>query len=454
MTATALTERTSRLGARRILLVVGAVLLLTSLFEFAGSSRLRYTRDWPVDYDLNLVAARRLVDREPLYDQAAARTEGIQLLGKDMAKTGKTLFSSYIGDPVVALTQVPFLPFGNEGGARLFRVLSILEMIGAIVLVAWSLSPPARAPAALLALAAFFFGFPMVKSLSLGQGSGIMMLALGVGLYGAARDRWGLAGAALGIATALKVSPALLVLYLLLRGKTRAVRAAVISALASTIAAAAVGRPGDLLVWLRDVSPGASRGTINAYNQSIVGGLARLTTSTTDFWSQAGPGARFLVGYAIWGLALYGLWRLRRGRTVDPLELGVLILVILVAGPLSWDHYYVWALLPLVLVLDLERWRGRGAPECCTLVVVLLVATWWTRNGIPVPSPAAVRDDWWQRVRTLRYVGAGLGYLGAGVWLLARPGRATAVTPECSDGGTAVVGATREVVAAGVHRRG
>ena len=42
---------------------------------------------------------------------------------------------------------------------------------------------------------------------------------------------------------------------------------------------------------------------------------------------------------------------------MDPLELGVLILVILVAGPLTWDHYYVWALLPLVLVLDLERWQ-------------------------------------------------------------------------------------------------
>ena len=164
------------------------MLLLASLFEFAGSNRVQYTNDWPVDYNLNLVASRRLVDRQPLYDQEAARAEGIELIGRDMAKTGKTLFSSYIGDPVVALTQVPFLPFGNEQGARLFRLLTVLEMMGAIVLVAWSLSPPARAPAALFALAALFFGFPLVKGLSLGQNNGLVMLALAVGLFGAVRE--------------------------------------------------------------------------------------------------------------------------------------------------------------------------------------------------------------------------------------------------------------------------
>ncbi|HEY3672418.1 MAG TPA: glycosyltransferase family 87 protein [Acidimicrobiia bacterium] len=445
---------TSTWSVRRVLLVVGAVLFLAAVFEFADSARLHYTNNWPVDYNLNIVAARRLVDREPLYDQAAARAEGIELLGKDMAKTGRSVFSSYIGDPAVALTHVPFLPFGNEGGARLFRIVSFFEMIGAIVLVAWSLSPPARAQAALLALAALFFGYPFVKGLALGQGTGLVMLALAVGVFGAARDRWRLAGIGLGVATALKVSPGLLVLYLLLRGKTRAVKSAIVSALALTLAAAAVGRPDDILVWLRDVSPSVSKGTVGAFNQSIVGALARLTTSVPDFWSHRAPGAWYLLAYVIWAVALCGLWRLRRGREFDPLELGVLILVILVAGPLSWDHYYAWALLPLVLVLDLERWRGRSVVECMVLIGVLVLATWWTRHVIPVPELSAVRGDWWERVRTLDDVGAGLAYLGVAGWMLARPGRSSGSTSECADGGTAAVGATREVVAGGVHRRG
>ena len=79
-------------------------------------------------------------------------------------------------------------------------------------------------------MAALFFGFPLVKGLSLGQNNGLVMLALAVGLFGAARGRWALAGVGLGVATALKVSPGLLVIYLLLRGKTRAVKSAVVTA--------------------------------------------------------------------------------------------------------------------------------------------------------------------------------------------------------------------------------
>ncbi len=56
--------------------------------------------------------------------------------------------------------------------------------------------------------------------------------------------------------------------------------------------------------------------------------------------------------------ALVVLRRLRRNAPLDPLELGALILVILVAGPLSWDHYFVWAR------FRSSRWPmlGIGAP--------------------------------------------------------------------------------------------
>lgn len=438
---------------RRVVLFMAGLLLLAALFELGTSTRMQYINDWPVDFNLNSVAARRLVDREPLYDRAAARAEGISVIGRDMAKTGKTLFSSYIGDPAVALTQVPFLPFGNGDGARLFRIVSLLEMIGAILLVAWSLSPPARAPAALLATAALVFGFPMMKTLSLGQNTGLVMLALALGFFGAATGRWRLSGVGFGVAAALKISPALLIVYLLVRGQTRAVKAAISSALALTIAAAATGRPTDLLVWLRDVSPNVSKGSVNAYNQSLVGGIGRLTMSTPDFWSQATLRYWYLLAYVVWAGAVFALWRLRRGRQLDPLELGVLLLVILVAGPLSWDYYYAWAVLPLVLLCDLARWRGRTPVECGVLIGVLLVATWWTHAGIPVPTVSAVRADWWQRVRTLRYVGVAIAYLGVAVWMLAKPASRAESTREWDDAGTAAVGAPCPVVAAGVHGR-
>jgi alpha-1,2-mannosyltransferase len=439
---------------RRVLVALGAVLLVLGIFDFAHENRIHYTNDWPVDYDINWVAARRLLDRQPLYDRDAARAEGVRLLGRDMHKTGRSAFSSYIGSPPVALTHVPFLALDHDTGARLFRMLSFVEMIGALLLTAWALSPPARAPAALFGLAAFFWGFPMVKSLSLGQGTGLVALSLAAGIWAASRERWGLAGVGLGVATVLKISPVLLVVYLLLRGKRRAVSSAALSAGALLGVATLVGRPSDLLTWVRDVSPVASKGAISAYNQSIVGAGARLMTSGPDLASHAGPGAWYLLAYVVWSVALWALWRYRRGRTVEPLELGVLVLVILLAGPLTWDHYFVWALIPLVLIVDPARWRGRRPVEVVVLVAVLVGATWMCKAGIPMPSPAAVRNDWWERVRTVRYVASAAGYLFVAVWLLVRSPARRRSAPECDRARRVALGATRGLVAAGVHQRG
>ena len=82
MTAPAAATGASTWTVRRVVLVVAAVLLLASLFEFGTSTRMQYVNDWPVDFNLNSVAARRLLDREPLYDRAASRAQGIRTIGE------------------------------------------------------------------------------------------------------------------------------------------------------------------------------------------------------------------------------------------------------------------------------------------------------------------------------------------------------------------------------------
>ena len=46
---------------------------------------------------------------------------------------------------------------------------------------------------------------------------------------------------------------------------------------------------------------------------------------------------------------------------LQPLELGAVCLVALLVGPLSWEHYFVWAFVPFVLCFDLEP-LGRSEP--------------------------------------------------------------------------------------------
>jgi hypothetical protein len=440
---------------RSVLLVLGALLVVTGALDLASGVRYGFaTRDWPVDFDINWVAARRLVEGESMYDRATSRREGEELIGREMRFTGRDAFSSYIGSPAVALTHVPFAGFDNYQAAQLYRMLSFVMMIAAIVLTAWALAPPARAPAALIGVGLFFWTFPMVKSLSLGQGTGFVMLSLALGIWAAARERWTLAGVALGVATVLKVSPVLLLVYLVVRCSRRVLVPAVMTVVVTLGAAAAIGRPADVVTWIRDVSPQVSKGTISAYNQSVVGALARLTTGRADLSSHAGPGLWYLLGYVLWGVAVFALWRACRHRAFDPLELGILVLVALLAGPLTWDHYYAWALLPAVLLVDPVRWRGRARLERALLLAGVVAAAWLCRDGIPLPSPAAVRADWFLRLETVPYATAAVVLLAVSARLLTRPGGATPVASECDDDRAAAVGAARPVVAAGVHGRG
>lgn len=435
--------------------MAGVVFLALGIVDFSSTNRSHIASDsWPLDFDINIVAAQRLVDHEPIYDRLASRKEGIDLIGPQMSRTSHGPYSSYIGSPPIALTHVPFLAFDHDTGARLFRFAALIEMLVALALAAWSLSPPARLPALLFGAGALFWAFPVVKSLALGQGNGLVMLGLALGVWGIARERWAVAGIGLGIATVLKISPVLLVIYLLLRGRRKPVWWAAGTAAVTVASAALVGRPGDLVVWLRDVTPEVSKGTMRAYNQSIVGSLSRLSTGAIDLSTARSPGFWYLLAYVLWGAALFGLWRHRRGKPLDLMEFGILILIAVIAGPLSWDHYSTYALITVVLMADFTRWKRVKPVEAAGVLTVLAIGVALFHTGIQVPSPDAIKADWFMRLYTVRNTAALFIYLGVASWLLVRAPSPEPATAECPDGRAAAVGAAREVVAGGVHRRG
>ena len=135
-----------------------------------------------------------------------------------------------------------------------------------------------------------------------------------------------------------------------------------------------IGRPGDLLIWVKDVFPEVSAGTLYTGNQSVVAWLARTLTGSDDLWNRSALGPIHYLGLLITAAALVALWRMRRHAPLDPLELGVLILVVLVAGPLSWDHYFVWAAIPLVTMIDARYWHAGSPRRNAALALTMAVA--------------------------------------------------------------------------------
>jgi hypothetical protein len=191
----------------------------------------------------------------------------------------------------------------------------------------------------------------------------------------------------------LKVTPALIVVYLVVRGRRQILGAALGAAAGLSVLAAVVGRPLDAWVWLRDVLPDASGGSLYVSNQSVVGWLARITTPVTSLDHQWTLGRERYLAWLLFAGLGYLLWRVRRDRPVVPLEIGAAVLVLLVASPLSWDYYFVWAFVPLVLVLDPRSWAGTRIRERVAWGAGLVAAVVLLAFRLPIPTPAEVRAD-------------------------------------------------------------
>jgi alpha-1,2-mannosyltransferase len=417
-----LRARPSAADLRRLFIVIGALMVVAGVvnvvaFDWTSEA----TAGKPYDFDLNWIAAQRLVDGRPLYDRAASRAEGLRLVGPEMNDTNHGPFSSFIGLPSTALLYTPFTPFDAGTAADLYRLVDLLAMLAAVLVTLLALPPPSRLPAGLIAVGAFLLSSPVTKSIWLGQVDGFLMLGLAVAFLGVRRERWGWVGVGIAVAALLKFSPVILLVYLALRGTWRAVWWALATVVVVLGAAAIIGRPGDLGDWFHTVANSVSQGARNTDNQALPAALARLFSHSDDLLTQAPLGAWRFVSYFVVLIGVLGLWWLRRGRRIEPLDLGVLVLVALLAGPVSWDHYLTWSLLVLVLVADLARWAGRSWGEIFLVGAPVAGAVALMRTWTTYPFPDQVAAHPYMHVTTsVKTLGVVL-LLGSALWLLLRP---------------------------------
>ncbi|MFI6129960.1 glycosyltransferase 87 family protein [Micromonospora sp. NPDC051141] len=209
-------------------------------------------------------------------------------------------------------------------------------------------------------------------------------------LYGGA---W--AGVGIGLATAVKLTPALFIGYLMLTRQWRAAWIAVGTTIGVTLATfGAVGEESRAyftsVLWQTE-RVGAADMTAN---QSLAGLLARLYDSIET------PGLLWLA-FSVLVLAL-GLSRAISART-DGDELTAFTLVGLTANvisPISWSHHLVWVIPAIVVLADAavrRREASRGLPP---------------RNNGPTPAtgvPALRPPIWYPTLTGFRHAAGALG---------------------------------------------
>ncbi|WP_067052137.1 glycosyltransferase family 87 protein [Streptomyces sp. FXJ1.172] len=267
--------------------------------------------------------------------------------------------------PFAALLMLPLALLGRNTAIA----LSLLVNLAALAVVLGILAGPRwrrhgwyRWSLALCLLALFE---PLRDTFSFGQVN-LVLLALVLGdswLLTTGRGRW--AGAGIGLAAAVKLTPALFIGLLLLAGRRRAAGVATAVAAAATALAAWADPRATRFYWTEALWDTSRVGRLDyVSNQSLQGVLARLGESGRPLWATV-----VLLTLCVWA------WRVRRAVTAGDWTAAFALTgaAACLVSPITWVHHLVWLLPSFVVLVRAGRPRLAGAlyAVLCTSVVWL-----------------------------------------------------------------------------------
>jgi hypothetical protein len=272
---------------------------------------------------------------------------------------------------------------------------------------------------------------PFRHQVEMGQINGLLV-ALLVGMWAA--DRFGhqrTAGTLLALATAVKLTPGLFLIFYLLRRRWSVVIWSILAGLAITAFTAAVIGMESYEGYLREVLPLSSRYTPMRINASLAGlwtkwfdagVVSQLTLEQIAPPLIHSPGVA-RVGFAFSAAAvLYSLARVAtRARFPEQIDLatGACVSAMLLLSPTTWDHSFLLLVLPIVVLWP--RVAQRRGPRMLFMVLVLVL--WVSPTALWTAMRAGDES-----IRAL--VAASLQGFGlAGVYALGVIGRAAAERP-------------------------
>ena len=329
---------------------------------------------------LVLILSKRPVDWRAIDLQVYRAGASALLHGRDVyAAHPQHSNLSFTYPPFAALSFVPMTLLGPVGARAALTALSAIALVVCIGLCVRMVRPgwtaQTRWTLALVVGAAALFTDPVYSTLSFGQVNLLLMALVLLDLLG--RRTVLPRGVLVGLATAVKLTPGIFVVYLALTRRPRAAVVAGTVVLASMAAGYLVAPGPSSEYWSRLVfEPRRVGGLMFAGNQSLRGVVARLSRDT-------GAGPVWMLSALV--ILVVGMWlatRAHRGR--DEL-LGVSLCAVtgLLVSPVSWNHHWVWALPVAILLwgrfLDL-RAPGRLAVAAGWTALFYLAPIWWVPN--------------------------------------------------------------------------
>jgi alpha-1,2-mannosyltransferase len=286
-----------------------------------------------------------------------------------------TLRPAFIYPPAFALVVAPLGLIPDAAANVVWLLIGQASIAAALVVTLRWLRPSAWAVTAMLC--ATFTFYPLWIDAAQGQANLPILLFVTAGIAGIVRGkpRFGLA---LGAAAALKLTPLILLVWLLLDRRVKEA-AWLIAGFAAVTAAAALLRFDDTLVFFSQVLPALSSGTAFYANQSLAGMVLRVFSVNPYTIPWVGlPWVFLLLAAAAIVLVTFWFWRTREQPALARAVAFIPLLPLL--SSVTWPHHLV-ILLPVIwigaIALAERDWPVAPTIGLAGLLMIFsLVARW------------------------------------------------------------------------------
>jgi alpha-1,2-mannosyltransferase len=371
-----------------------------------------------IDIDVYRMGGQAWLDGHPLYSPDV----------KFHTPIGLNLPFTY--PPLAAVIFAPFAWLGMPAASVTITLITLVLLLVSTMIVltrldVWTTSRAVPGPAwlrrwwlaALVVAWATLYWEPIQANFAFGQ-INVVLMTLVIAECVPRHTPWP-RGLLLGLGIALKLTPAVFLLYFLLNRDRRAVLTSPASVVAAVAAGFALAWRDSWEYWTHTVRNTDRIGSASLNtNQNIAGTLARLGLDDHQ---------RFLpwVVACFLGLALT-VWAARRALRAGEPVLAVICIALfgLAVSPVSWSHHWVW-MLEAVIVTAVLGWRRRNA-ALAFVSAAGVAAMVWTPIDL-MPKHHEVTAPLWRQLVGVSYLWWALATLVAtGATVAVRTATATA----------------------------
>lgn len=295
--------------------------------------------------------------------------------------------------PAGALLSLPFGLLEYQTAAMVWLIFEFICLAGSAYLLLRHMLKKVKPVYIFVSLTLLLLWSPVKDELSVGQLMSLLLLLL-TGSWLTLRrnkDVWG--GVLLGIVLSIKLIGWTIVLYLLLKRRWKAVFASgLIFILANGLSGILIGFDNVINYYLVVGSSAAALYMNHERNISVWTLGYRLfdgTYSNAAFSIEAPPMiflptiAPVISGIFVIGLLVIILWKTHKSNDFD-LAYGNLICANIVLTPIAWSHYYILALIPLVILITflIKTKLLNNYVKWFTLVSVTLFLAFGLRSAV------------------------------------------------------------------------